>query len=985
MISIIVPVFNGERTIERCLKSLFHQTLPRDRYEIIVIDDGSSDATARVVRKFSGVRYCREPNRGPAAARNCGARQASGDILLFIDADCEADRQWAEEMAKPFADASVQAVKGVYRTKQPGIVARLVQVEFEERYDKMARSKGLDFMDFSAGAIRAEVFRSLEGFDEKLRMSEDVQLAYKLSEKQHRIVFTRSAIVYHDHPTKFMDYLRIKFWRSYWRMDVYKNYPRKLLRDSYTPQTLKAQIIGFFGTCLTAVVLPLIPEVRYALIAEVAILIALVMPLTVRGFRVGFIEGALAPFFIIGRAFALGFGVLYYFLEIKNARELMSVIMLALVAIVPSFFTGGRDLFAQTFIFVMAFAFLFFVIRSGKQPLQGKIPFRFNIILPLALLLLVMLASILYSVSPYDSYAAFMHWVPYLALFFGTVYLITSHAEAQKIGALIVLLAVILSIIGIYFFLQTQFFGYLRAISTFYQHNPFAGFLLYALPLAFSFLLFAETTKRRIAYGALMALFTLTFVLTYSRGAWLSSIVPLGVVLFFSIQRKRKILRTILTIGMIALIVVAGRWALVQVKEAQAQAGQTGTAPSTVAADVGFSSETPEENAVTARLHFWQGALDSFRDHPIIGTGLETYKILYRQYLTDIRYYSIDPHNIYLKFFTELGIVGGIVFVWFVGSILFVIGASLRQIHQLTRKTDQALMLGLSMGLLGALTHGFVELDWQFPTNLIIFFITLGCVYKLFLIQRGREQPAISRGAVGAVYSGAVRTALPAMAALGMLGGLLLFASSTLQTAGIRQMEDLEYDAALSSLKTAQRLDPLNYDLHYGLAQAYYLATDAQNVSLYRQLFVSEFERTISLSSHDWRPYERLGRYYLLAKDYAAAERYLKRGIELNPIGKPVLYFLLSSAYAYSDRIEEARVLLEDAVSRYDPSLRDSQIWVVQDREEILYEIGLLHGRLGHIYDSLGDTESAAKHFGEAAMFDKAYQPPEEYSDAQTE
>ena len=115
--SVIVPAYNAGKTIGDCLGALTRQSLVPAVYEIIVVDDGSKDGTAEIVKTFS-VRYLRQANRGPATARNHGAREARGEIILFTDSDCVPSADWIAEMTKPFGDPDVVAVKGAYRTNQ---------------------------------------------------------------------------------------------------------------------------------------------------------------------------------------------------------------------------------------------------------------------------------------------------------------------------------------------------------------------------------------------------------------------------------------------------------------------------------------------------------------------------------------------------------------------------------------------------------------------------------------------------------------------------------------------------------------------------------------------------------------------------------------------------------------------------------------------------------------------------------------------------
>src|SRR5690242_19491312 len=121
--SVIIPAYNAVRTLPATLTALRAQTYPADRLEVIVVDDGSTDATAEVAAA-GGARVLRQANAGPAAARNRGAAAASGDFVLFTDADCEPIPTWVERMVAPFADPAVVGVKGVYRTRQHSPVAR---------------------------------------------------------------------------------------------------------------------------------------------------------------------------------------------------------------------------------------------------------------------------------------------------------------------------------------------------------------------------------------------------------------------------------------------------------------------------------------------------------------------------------------------------------------------------------------------------------------------------------------------------------------------------------------------------------------------------------------------------------------------------------------------------------------------------------------------------------------------------------------------
>ncbi|MFQ5576479.1 MAG: glycosyltransferase, partial [Anaerolineae bacterium] len=146
MISVIVPAYNAAPTLVACLQALNTQTVPRDAYEIIVVDDGSTDDTAAVARR-RGARVVTQANAGPAAARNRGVKLAAGDPLLFTDADCIPAPDWIARLSAPFDDPAVAGAKGVYRTGQPELTARFVQLEYEGKYDRLRQQAQIDFID----------------------------------------------------------------------------------------------------------------------------------------------------------------------------------------------------------------------------------------------------------------------------------------------------------------------------------------------------------------------------------------------------------------------------------------------------------------------------------------------------------------------------------------------------------------------------------------------------------------------------------------------------------------------------------------------------------------------------------------------------------------------------------------------------------------------------------------------------------------------
>lgn len=112
MISVIVPVLNAERVIEQVARALLEQDYPRDDYELIFVDNGCSDDSIRVLRRFPRIQIHQELRPGAYAARNHGLEVASGDVIAFTDADCVVDPGWLRALDEALSKPDVQVCLG---------------------------------------------------------------------------------------------------------------------------------------------------------------------------------------------------------------------------------------------------------------------------------------------------------------------------------------------------------------------------------------------------------------------------------------------------------------------------------------------------------------------------------------------------------------------------------------------------------------------------------------------------------------------------------------------------------------------------------------------------------------------------------------------------------------------------------------------------------------------------------------------------------
>ena len=249
-ISVIIPVRNGGQELERCLAALDRSRY--SDYECIVVDDGSTDGSAGVAEGH-GCRVIRLPaSGGPAAARNLGARQATGEILFFIDADVCVQPDSVGRVAGHFAgQEDLDAVIGSYDESPDS-------PDFLSQYKNLmhcfvhqsAQQAGSTFWS-GCGAIRKAVFEKYSGFSESYRRPaiEDIELGYRMAADGRRITLDKGLRVKH-----------LKAW-SFWRLvktDIVDRgipWTELILRDSNMPNDLNLQISQRISVALVAMML----------------------------------------------------------------------------------------------------------------------------------------------------------------------------------------------------------------------------------------------------------------------------------------------------------------------------------------------------------------------------------------------------------------------------------------------------------------------------------------------------------------------------------------------------------------------------------------------------------------------------------------------------------------------------------------------------------------------------------------------------------
>lgn len=139
-VSVVVPFYNSKRFIERCIEGMLRQSYPREQYEILMIDNNSTDASAETVRRYPGIRLLSEPKQGAYAARNRGLQEARGDIIAFTDADCIPSQDWLNEIVKAIAQPGRGIVLGRRIFAENSCLLRMLSAYDHEKHEYVFNS-----------------------------------------------------------------------------------------------------------------------------------------------------------------------------------------------------------------------------------------------------------------------------------------------------------------------------------------------------------------------------------------------------------------------------------------------------------------------------------------------------------------------------------------------------------------------------------------------------------------------------------------------------------------------------------------------------------------------------------------------------------------------------------------------------------------------------------------------------------------------------
>jgi GT2 family glycosyltransferase len=204
---VVVCSYNGGRTLDQCLRSLLALDYPD--YEVIVVDDGSTDDTPAIVARFPDIRVTRQANRGLSVARNVGLRAATGRVVAYTDSDCFADPDWLTHLVDQLQRSGAAAVGGPNLTPEDGRLAACVAASPGQPMHVLESDQVAEHIPGCNMAFRREALEAINGFDPQYRKAgDDVDVCWRLQQAGMWITFAPGAFVWHHRRQTPRTYLK---------------------------------------------------------------------------------------------------------------------------------------------------------------------------------------------------------------------------------------------------------------------------------------------------------------------------------------------------------------------------------------------------------------------------------------------------------------------------------------------------------------------------------------------------------------------------------------------------------------------------------------------------------------------------------------------------------------------------------------------------------------------------------------------------------
>jgi len=297
-VSIIIPAYNAEKTIAECLAAI--QNLDWDgTMEIILVNDGSTDNTAKIASTFPQVQVISTPNGGAARAMNIGVKAAHHAIVVSVDSDAILEKDWLKKIIPWFEFPTVAAVAGYVATGNKRLIGKLAGYYSELRQDRIS-TLYTDHLGGANTAYRRQALIQVGMFDEQEKKGDDVRISRRLRAAGYHLMLRKDAICKHYWKETAKSYFQQQYHDAYERLEITRKFGKPhdqianlgmILQAPFTVLVVLAAVLGSILTPYALVTLVLLPLVHTRDAASIlfkkkdlAVALALPLVFTLRNF-----------------------------------------------------------------------------------------------------------------------------------------------------------------------------------------------------------------------------------------------------------------------------------------------------------------------------------------------------------------------------------------------------------------------------------------------------------------------------------------------------------------------------------------------------------------------------------------------------------------------------------------------------------------------------------------------------------------------------
>jgi len=231
--SIIIPAYNAQDTLQICLNSIMALDYPKNKIQVILVDNNSTDATQSIARRYPIIILHEKHIKSSYAARNVGIENAKGEILAFTDADCVVSPKWLSNLISQHCNLDIGCFAGKISSYKPKTLAECFADTDEENHDQFLCVTKWSYAQTANVAYRKEVFENIGLFNTNLESGGDVDFTWRmLKHGKYNIIYESDAIVYHKHRTTLKGlYLQHRKYGQ-GQTELAKTHPEKIVSIS---------------------------------------------------------------------------------------------------------------------------------------------------------------------------------------------------------------------------------------------------------------------------------------------------------------------------------------------------------------------------------------------------------------------------------------------------------------------------------------------------------------------------------------------------------------------------------------------------------------------------------------------------------------------------------------------------------------------------------------------------------------------------------